>query len=132
MEWRAARLVGLRLRTEGQVDPEAGTLSDCGFDANTALHAGDPAPDQREADAGPGNFVSVKALEDAEDSFVMFGSDADAVVFDPDSKILAVGRAAKKDGRVTGGFAELYSVIKKVGKSAFQNGGIGVDGGKVS
>src|SRR5437879_6485534 len=68
-----------------QFEPKAAALAESGFDADAPAHALDSFLDNREADARAAISVAVEAEKETENLLLVFGSDADAVVFDPDA-----------------------------------------------
>src|SRR5690349_19298732 len=89
--------------------PEAAAFARLGLNADTAFHAFGSLADEGQADAGA--FVApVELLEHAEDAFVIFLRDADAVVLEPDKDQIASQFRTDADARDLTGFDKLDGV----------------------
>src|SRR5437764_261088 len=70
----------------GQFEPEAAALPWLGFDPSMPAHPLGPFAHDRQADAGAGISRGTREpFENLKDSFLEFGRNADAVVFDPEA-----------------------------------------------
>src|SRR4029077_19004905 len=70
-------------------EPESAAFAGLRFDADCAVHALGGFADEGEADAGA--FVAlVELLEHAENALLIFGGDADPVIFEPEADEAAV------------------------------------------
>ena len=70
----------------GKFDPEAAALVRLGLEAGAATHAFGASVHQGQSHAGPRVFFrTVETLEEAENLFMIFAGNANAVVLDPDS-----------------------------------------------
>src|SRR5947207_8889632 len=68
-----------------QINPKATAFPELRFQADAAAHPFDGFSDDGQPDSGPGIFFNaMEAFEEVEDSVMMFGRDADAIVFDVD------------------------------------------------
>ena len=74
------------MRCSAKLEPEAAAFASFAFKSDAAAHAFEAPADQGQAYAGAGIvFLRMKALEQAEDLFVILGSDADALIGHPNA-----------------------------------------------
>src|SRR5262249_29622825 len=69
-------------------------------------------------------FIWIQSLENAEDPFVMLGSDADAIVFEPDFDVAMRRNCADPHARFLAGTDKFDGVPKKIGNALTEEGGM--------
>src|SRR5688572_9142462 len=105
---------GSRTRV-GKLDPETRAAVGGGVHAALAAHAGDGLAHEGKADPGAGIVGGrVEAFEELENTFVMAGIDADAVVLHPETDAGFALLAADADGGEFAGAGELERVRHEV------------------
>lgn len=96
--------------------PKAAALAGGGFKAELAAHAGNRFTDDGQAGAGAVVGAAVQAFKEAKDALVVFGGDADAVVFEPEADGVGVGFGAEADMGTLAGGDEAEGIAQEVGE----------------
>lgn len=100
-----------------EFDPEPAAYSKCRLDPTASAHALGSFLDDSQTNPGARvGFFTVKPLEHVEDTGLVFGRDADAVVLNPQPHAVAFAAGANANLPMFLGFPELCGIADQIGK----------------